>query len=359
VDKVIPHDLANEWMRRDMAFSVSPRPLLAFAALAASFGQSLPVGMDPVSTEAINTTIDEVFRAWKCFANGEVREHTEWLYVKSSVTSAQWSHAKSASLLLTSAFNHSPTSSSFPPSSQAPPPPPPPCFLNANWMRKYTTRTGPDSLFHTLMRNAEHIGHHDIQSNHIHWHTFQPVSHADPLCVALRELRKEPVLWSLMSKSCSQGQEVCHPWLFALCQTSQRMAARPSTNNKLRRGAVVFDHRELYSHLLFFQKLRYWTPIPRNILEDVQNQPILNQIIRQYAYVHRMVYKKALDLPGPHPGKFLRQVLTATPFVSLAPSTASAPKRVVAEDETQLIRMYGLSMHHLEDMSIALGHSCM
>lgn len=299
----------------------------------------------------MQSTIQEVFRTWKTYVGGEATETTQWVYVKSKVTAQQWSQAKSVYPLLSTAFAGTSTGASVIDSAA----PSLPCFSQPDWIRKYTTRTGPDSLFHTLVRQAEHIGYHDPSTNHIRWCTFESTSSVDPLSVALHQLRQKPSLWSVLSKSCSQGPDVCHPWLFALCQASQRMDLPTKTG--ARRGGAV-SYRELYSHLLFFQKLHYWTTRPRNVLEDIQNQPVISQIIRQYAYVHKSVYKQTLDLPGPHPGMFVRRALSEAPFVSLSPTTAAQTKNVVSPEEMGLIRVYGLSVHHLEDMGDVLGYRC-
>ena len=162
-------------------------------------------------------------------------------------------------------------------------------------------------LFHTLFRNAEHIGYHDPTTQHIQWHTFSNASADDPLDAMLHELHHEPTLWSLLSRSCSQSLDVCHPWLFALCQAGHTTTEGSSCPTVTCTPPVVLPRPPLLDAL------------PKQRPDDIQRQTTLDHFVRQYAYVHRSVYHQPLELGGAHPGKYVRRAIHPTPFVSLAP----------------------------------------
>ena len=376
VDKVIPLDVAAEWLRRGAVFSVSPRLLEAFYAVTSSFveqPQQQRSHEHDDNEPNYSPPIQDIFQTWRTYIHGEVSEQTQWVYVKSTVSAEQWSNAKSASKLIdrglvsvTSTSTSTSTSTDFQSDTVSGLHQPLSCLEDAKWMRAYASRTGNDSLFHTLLRNAEHIGHHDPHTHNIRWNTFtQTTQEEDPLNATLTALQQEPTLWSVLSSSCSQSKEVCHPWLFALCQTSlnipptsnswqsqNRMRSEHSHGNSIRpttkRNPNV-NYRELYGHLLFFNTLHYWTLRPLNILDDIQRQPFLDQFVRQYAYIHRSVYKRPLELRGKHPGVYVRQAIQPAPFASLAPKTSRETKKVIDPSEMDLVRVYGLSLHHLMD----------
>ena len=347
VDKVIPLDLATEWLRNGSTFAVSPRLLEAVYALTAAFveteahrpatdSRNSPQSLASPQTSA---PITDLFRTWQRFVRGDILEQTEWVYVKSQVKASEWKAAVSVGKVLEQAFptgGHNGSRGIASSSEHTPLR----CLSHPTWMRHYTARTSKHSLFHTLFRNAEHIGYHDPTTQHIQWHTFSNASADDPLDAMLHELHHEPTLWSLLSRSCSQSLDVCHPWLFALCQ-----AGHTTTEGSL------LSYRDLYSHLLFFRDLHYWTLYPNNVLDDIQRQTTLDHFVRQYAYVHRSVYHQPLELGGAHPGKYVRRAIHPTPFVSLAPHTSKDSKKVMEDEEMKLVRVYGLGVHHLEDVA--------
>lgn len=228
-------------------------------------------------------------------------------------------------------------------------------------MRRYVARTRTSSLFHTLLRRAEHIGHHDPARGFIQWYAFAPWTVTDPLTTTLNELRKEPSLWRVLGQHCGRNEESCYKWLFALCMMSQPASEKWLRTGRRSRGRALpakvpqFSYQDLYAHLLYFKDIEYWTLETTNLLVDLQRQLALDHIVRQYAYVHRSVRKESLSVYGQHPGLFVRRALSRTEHVSFAPKTATQSKKTMAPEEMHLVRMYGLAPHHLEDALECIG----
>ena len=169
----------------------------------------------------------------------------------------------------------------------------------------------------------------------------------DPLDATLAHLSRHQEVWALLSKNCTYGAPVCHPWVFALnmCTLCQGMKGVPMPP----KGATL-SYRELYAHILTFPTLHYWAlDGGHNVLTDIEKQAVLDNVICQYAFVHKQVHHRPLTLRGSFPNEYTRNCVHKTDHVSLIPEPSKEKKAVLSAQDLGQIRVYGLAVHHLED----------
>ena len=332
VDKVIGVNLATEWLRRDASFWVSPRWLSVLMAV----GEAME---GHYTGKPTHTPLTQMVHTWKVFCKCDVQRTTQWVYLKSSVSHCMWKEAQACGKLYECAYQK--MSSKH--------------IQTDGTLRMYRERVAKHSLFHTLFDRASHIGVHHTSTNCIRWMTFGGEGSAhtmqtDPLASTLMELRKEPMLWSLV---CANTMKVHHPWLFALQQLSGTFSpAKASTDH--------MTYKQMYAHLLFSPKLAYWSleafdAKDKDVLVDIQRQPFLDRFVRQYAYIHKQMHRKPLELHGALPGQYVRTAVHDTLSVSAAPQVSKQEKQVMQPAELNRLRLYGLDVHHLEDIAACIG----
>lgn len=379
VDKVVAVDLAIDWMKKDMQYFVSPRWLEPFYMLATNFNGKLRHMTTHESDSIVALSpMQHLFRTWKWYKREPVKENTHWIYVKSVVNKQAWANSMESTSCLKRAFPHMHNTTTLPEAFGGSPGNPNrggheddssvddvytstkdttnlprqstdsvlPCLQDASYMQTYASRT-TKSLFHTLMRHASYLGRHDDKENVIHWYEIKQGQEDDPLDTTVAHLGRHQDVWALLSKNCTYGHAVCHPWLFTLnmctlCEGKPGVPVPPKGGH--------LNYHELYAHLLAFPTLHYWSlEGGDNILTDIQEQGIWDHTVCQYAFVHKHVHRRPLPLHGPFPQSFERNCVVPTTHVSLSPSTSHGTKSVIPEDALSKIRVYGCSMHHLED----------
>lgn len=336
VDKVIGVNLATEWLRRDASFWVSPRWLSVLMAVGGAMEGRY-------TGKPTHTPLTQMIHTWKVFEKCDVQQSTQWMYLKSSVRHSEWKDAKACGKLYECAYQK--MSSKH--------------IQTDSTMRMYRERVGKHSLFHTLFDRASHIGTHNTSTNSIRWMTFGGEGSAhtmqtDPLAPTLMELRKEPMLWSLV---CANTMKVHHPWLFALQQLVSGTSDARANNT-----TASMTYKQLYAHLLFSPKLAYWSldafdAKDKDVLVDIQHQPFLDRFVRQYAYIHKQMHRRPLELHGALPGQYVRTAVHDTLRVSAAPQVSKQEKQVMQPAELNQLKMYGLDVHHLEDVAACIDSS--
>ena len=320
VDKVVSVNLATEWLRRGATFTMSPRWLGVLVAI----GEAME---GHYTGKPAHTPLTQMVQTWKVFCKCDVQKSVQWVYVKSKVEHSVWREAKACGKLHECAYREMPAEQTRP---------------DGGVQRLYKERVAKHSLFHAMFRRASHIGFHHHSSNAIRWMTFGREMKGDPLYPALVELNKEPVLWSLM---CANTRKAYHPWLFALRQVD--------TVDKI-------DYATLYAHLLFSPTLSYWSleafdAKDKQVLVDIQRQTVLDRFVRQYAYIHKQMHRKQLELNGSMPGKYVRSAVVDTLTVSSAPQVSKKEKQVMGPEELSCLRFYGVDVHHFVDVGACLG----
>lgn len=378
VDKVVAVDLAMDWMKKDMQYFVSPRWLEPFYMLATNFNGKLRHMTTHESDSIVALSpMQHLFRTWKWYKHEPVKENTHWIYVKSVVDKQAWSDSIESTSCLKRAFPYIDNTTTLPEAFGGSPghlnrgghqessvddvyisskhttnlprqstDSVLPCLQDASYMQTYTSRT-TKSLFHTLIRHASYLGRHDEKENVIHWYEIKQGREDDPLDTTVAHLGRHQEVWALLSKNCTYGHAVCHPWLFALnmcslCEGKPGVPVPP-------KGAHL-NYHELYAHLLAFPTLHYWSlEGGDNVLMDIQEQGIWDHTVCQYAFVHKHVHRRPLPLHGPFPQSFERNCVVPTTHVSLTPSTSHGKKSVIPDDALSKIHVYGCSIHHLED----------
>jgi hypothetical protein len=351
VDAVTHLNLPSAWLRKDASFTVSPRWLQVLAVVCSLFSdpaqppspQSESHSPSP-SPSPSGSGLPEIVQTWKAYRSKDVQTSVHWVYVKSTVSHAFWNTAISATKLHEHVYGHTMQQQHLSSSNKA---------KHTADLRTYSTRTRTKSLFHEIMRRSDHIGYYHVPSNTIRWHTFNRFAADDPLGPTLAALHKEPQLWTLLNQHLPSEYR---PWLFALQQlttsTTTTHAAAAST-------AYGYTYQELYSHLLYppevsYWSLRTWNASQRNLLADIQHQGILDNIVRQFAYIHKHLYRRPLALNGALPGEQLRKAIELTRTVSTLPMASRNEKQLLSKDDLKRIRLYGLDIHHLEDSLLTL-----
>ena len=313
VDKVIGVNLATEWLRKDASFHVSPRWLHVLCGIG-ELHHSTHLQND-------NTLLTEILRTWKVFHQNEVQKSTQWIYVKATIEKRVWNNVTSVEKLYDCARHH------------------PIGARGESIIREYCKRTDTSSLFHIMFEHAEHIGYHHYEDNAIHWMTFEDYTKEDPLEPVLAELQKVPQLWLLMHQNTPEEYQ---SWLFAL----RHMKAKDER-----------AYRAFYAHLLFSPKLCIWSmdmfeQKNKHVLEHIQNADCINHFIRQYAYIHKKMYRQPLQMNSTLPGVYERSAVCNTETVSSAPQMSSQEKKVLSGEELQRVRMFGMNVHHLSDSAL-------
>ena len=328
VDKVISVNLATEWLRRGATFAMSPRWLDVLVAI----GGALEGHYNGAST---HTPLTQMVHTWKVFCKCDVQKSVQWMYVKADVEHSVWREAQACGKLYECAFRAMTDDRGLTHDRGL--------TQQREVERLYTERSAKHSLFHAMFRGASHIGVHHQSSNAVRWMSFGQGMEGDPLYPTLVELCKEPALWSLV---CANTMKVHHPWLFALKQLGKG-------------GVDRLHYASMYAYLLFSPTLCYWSleafeATDKAVLVDVQRSTVLDRFVRQYAYIHKQMHRKPLELNGALPGKYVRSAVVDTLTVSSAPQVSKEEKQVMTPEELTCLRFYGVDVHHFVDVGACL-----
>ena len=316
VDKVISVKLATAWLRHDASFTVSPVWLKTVSLLCSLYNDSKT---ETKKTQTLaSPPLCYIAKTWKIYHQQSTQNDTQWIYVKSTVSHTFWKQAKDTSRLFAHVQDTLQKKK-----------------MNYTTFNHYNQQIRKHSLFFEVFRNAEHIGFHNNENNHIHWNTFLPFSTDDPIYPTLQTLHKEPKLWMLMFK---HYPSMYSQWLFSLYQLGQQ----------------DITYANFYAHLFYPSSIHYWslqahTTKNNNIFEDIQKQKNIDTFVRQYAFVHNQIHKKQFVLNGELPGKYIRKAVQNNETVSIAPTLSQKEKQVMTNEDKAHIHLYGLDLHHLTD----------